>query len=197
MRSAKFRSMLCMPVAALILSGSPLVAAPSVSAVGPPVGQSETARASAQASHLLEEIQLIAHELRRDAATLESFRYSGLGWDSHARQLALAREHINNIGARLEKLRALRNSAEPWQQNAIDAMTPVALQLAARTENAIAHLNNSPHQLLDPAYTSHLSAIADHAGRIKDSAGLFLELGNTEERLNTLRDRVAAAESRS
>ncbi len=50
------RKMSYLPLAALILSGSGLVAAPSVSAVGPPVVQSQHTQESGQASELLKEI---------------------------------------------------------------------------------------------------------------------------------------------
>ena len=106
---------------------------------------------------------MIAHELRRDAATLESFKRNRLGGESHAHQLALAKQHINSIVVRLEKLKAIRNTAEPWQQQAIDAMIPAAVQLASRTEEAISHVNNNSRQLFDPAYTDNLNAIADNA----------------------------------
>jgi hypothetical protein len=197
MRSIKVRQMSYLPLAALILSGSSLMAAPSAPSVGLSAAQSETAAASAQASHLLEEIRLIAHDLRRDAATLESFKRSLLGWESHSHQLALAKEHINSIGARLEKLKAIRNTAEPWQQKAVDSIVPVAVQLALRTEEAISHVNNNSRQLFDPAYTNNLSAIAENADQIRQSAGLFLDLGSAENKLDRLQNRVAATESSS
>lgn len=194
MRSIHLRNMSYLPIAALILSGSSLVAAPSKSAVGPPVVQSETA-ASTEASQLLEEIQSIAHELNRDAARLESYRGGGLSWQSHAYQLTLAKQHINSIGSRLEKLQAIRSAAAPWQQRAIDSIVPVAVQLASRTEDAINHLNENRGYLFAPVYTGHLSAIAGNADRMKQSVNVFLELARAQDRLDSLREKVAAIES--
>jgi hypothetical protein len=195
MRSIYVRNMSYLPIAALILSGSSLFAAPSKSAVGPPVVQSETAQSSTEASQLLEEIQSIAHELNRDAARLESYRLGGLSWQSHAYQLTLARQHINAIGSRLEKFQVIRGTAAPWQQQAIDSIVPVAVQLASRTEHAIAHLNENRGYLFAPVYIAHLSAIARNADQVKQSVDVFLELDSTQDRLNTLREKVAATES--
>jgi hypothetical protein len=184
-----------LPVAALILSGSALFAAPSVLAVSSPAIQSQTTQGSAQASRLLKEIQSIAHDLRRDAAVLESYKLGRLSWQSHAHQLTLAKQHINAIGSRIENLQAIRSAAEPWQQQAIDAIVPVAAQLASRTEKAISHLNDNRSHLFAPAYTDHLSAIATNSDQMKQSVDVFLELASTQDKLDNLRERIATIES--
>jgi hypothetical protein len=195
MRSIHVRKMSYLPVAALILSGSSLFAAPSASAVGPPVIHSETATSAAQASQLLKEIRSIANELRRDAATLESYKRGNLNWESHAHQLTLAKQHINAIGGRLEELRAIRNTAEPWQQQAIDVMVPVAVQLASRTEDAINYLNDNRRHLFAPVYTDHLGTIVENADQMKESVDVFLEMASTQDKLDRLHERAAATES--
>lgn len=189
------RKMSYLPVAALILSGSALVSPPPASAAGPPVVQSENIQESTRASQLLKEIQSIARDLKRDAARLETYNFGGFSWQSHAHQLTLAKQHINAIGSRVEDLQAIRSAAAPWQQQAIDAIVPVAVQLASRTENAISHLNENRHHLFAPAYTDHLSAIATSAAQMKQSVDVFLDLANTQDKLDNLRERVAAIES--
>jgi hypothetical protein len=195
MRSINVRNLSYLSFGALILSGSSLLAAPSISAIGAPVVQSQTATSSAQASQLLEEIQSIAYELSSDAATLESYKLGQLNLESHANQLTLAKRHINAIGGRLQELQAIRNAAEPWQQQAIARIVPLAVQLASRTENAINHLNENRRYLFAPAYTEHLTAIADHADQMKQSVDVALELANTQDKLDVLREKIAATES--
>jgi hypothetical protein len=172
-----------LPMAAVILSGSSLFAA------------SPASHASAEASRLLTEVRSIAHALNRDAATLESYRLGGFDWRSHAHQLTLARQHINSIGDRLESLEAMRNSAAPWQQEAIDSLTPVAAQLASRTEAAIHHLNESPGHLYAPVYTGHLGAIAGHADRMKQSVNVFLDLASAQDKLDSLQGQATTLRS--
>jgi hypothetical protein len=184
-----------LPLAGLILSGSTLVAAPSVSASGSTVVQSQHAQESAQAWELLKEVQSIARDLRRDAATLESYKLRGLSWQSHAYQLTLTKQHINAIGSRVEELQTIRSTSAPWQQRAIDTIVPLAVQLASRTEDAISHLNENRHELFAPTYTNHLSAIATSAAQIKKSVDVFLDLASTQDKLDYLHERVAAIES--
>jgi hypothetical protein len=172
-----------LPMAAVILSGSSLFAA------------SPASHASAEASRLLTEVRSIAHAVNRDAATLESYRLGGFDWRTHAHQLTLAKQHINSIGERLDSLEAMRSSAAPWQQEAIDSITPVAAQLASRTEAAINHLNESPRHLYAPVYTGHLGAIAGHANRMKQSVDVFLDLAGAQEKLDSLHDRASALRS--
>ena len=168
------RKMSYLPMAASILFGSSLFAA------------SPASQTSAEASRLLTEVRSIAHALNRDAATLESYRLAGITWQSHAHRLALAKQHINSIGERLESLGAMRSSAAPWQQEAIDSISPVAAQLASRTQAAIHHLNKSPGHLFAPVYTEHLGAIAEHADRMKQSVDAFLELAGAQNKLDKL-----------
>jgi hypothetical protein len=196
MRSISLRNLAYLPMAALILSSSSLLAAVSNSAVGPPIVQSEaSSQSSAEASRLLKEVRAIAYDLRRDAVTLESYKPGGLDWRSHARQLALAKQHINGIGDRLQNLQAIRNTAAPWQQQAIESIVPVATQLAARTEAAINHLNENRGYLFAPVYTAHLSTIAEHSDQMKQSIDVLLDMATTQDKLDSLRDKVAAMES--
>jgi uncharacterized coiled-coil DUF342 family protein len=196
MRSINVQKLSYLPIAALILSGSSLLADPLASAVGPPAVQSKTSSpSSAEASQLLKEVRTIAYNLERDAATLESYTFGRLDWRTHADQLSLAREHINAIGNRLKNLQAIRSTAAPWQQQAIESIVPVATQLAARTEAAINHLNENRGYRFAPEYTDHLRTIADHSDQLKESVNVFLEMASTQEKLDRLREKAAALES--
>ncbi|MFL6415046.1 MAG: hypothetical protein ACJ74Y_05185 [Bryobacteraceae bacterium] len=180
--------------ATLILSGLTLFAAPSVSTAGPPVVQSEVAEESSDALELLEQVRSISRDLARDAATLESYTLGRLSWQTHAYQLNSAKEHINAIGERLQSLQAIRHTAAPWQRQAIDAMIPVARELASRTEDAIRHLNDNHQRLLEPVYTNHLRTIAQNSEQIKQTTSLFLDYANTQERLNDLKERLTTTQ---
>lgn len=154
--------------------------------------QKESRSLPAEATQLLREIQSTATILARDAATLESYRYVTLSPESHAGQLTVARQHINAVGKRLGRLQEIQGAAAPWQQQAIDSIVPMGLKLAARTEAAILHLNQNGKHLWAPVYKDHLKAIADSADRMKEFVDLHLELASTQDKLEELRDRVAA-----
>jgi len=170
------KRMTYLAVAAALAAGTPLLAASS------PVSQK-----SADATRILREVRLLTHDLSRDAATLETYRLNRMSWQTHAHRLAVAKEHINSIGERLANLEAIRGSVEPWQREAIDSITPVAGQLAARTEAAIKYLNENQGRLFVPDYTEHLSAIAGHADQMQESISTHLDLASAQERMDKLR----------
>jgi len=191
MNTKNIRRITLLPLAALTLTGSLLFGGPSGAGVGPPDVQSNTPNSSEEASQLLEEIQSIASSLERDAGTLNSFRNKGMSWQSHAFQLNLAKQHINAIGSRLETLQEIQSTAEPWQQEAIATLVPVAVQVASRTQDAINHLNEYQSRLFVPTYTDHLSAIYENADQMKESVDLYLQFASTQDKLDRLQERVA------
>jgi len=96
---------------------------------------------SEQVSNLFSEAKTEAHELERDAELLDVFTRSVLSWESHSRQISLIREHVNKAGEILAHLHEARDTAAPWQQQAIDQITPWLKELASNTQSAIEHLN--------------------------------------------------------
>jgi len=148
-----------------------------------------------EASGLLGEVQALSGKLRLDAEKLESFPRSKLSWESHANQLNLVREHVNQIGDRLKRIQEIRHVTSPWQQQAIDRIVPVAAELASRAQAAIEHLNENKSYLFAPTYTDHLSTIAQQAGELTDSVNTFVEYGNTRQKLEQLQQKLEIAQS--
>src|SRR5438034_1370569 len=181
-------------IAAVLLAGSVFAASPA---------QQPTARCpdavtwdfQKEASGLLGEVQALSGKLRLDAEKLESFPRSKLSWESHANQLNLVREHVNQIGDRLERLQEIRHVTSPWQQQAIDRIVPVAVDLATGTKAAIGHLNENRGHLLAPAYAGHLTTISDQAGEMKESVNTFLELAETQQKLEQLQEKISDLQS--
>lgn len=191
MKTNRMSSIARVSMCVVVVGGSLFAASPSIAPCAPG-SVAQDWNYPAEASGLLKEIQSTAFRLTRDAATLQSYAGGRLSSDSHARQLNLAKSHINTIGDKLERLQEIRHVAAPWQQQAIDTMVPVAVDLAGRTQAAILHVNDRPGHLWVPAYTSHLRAIADHADRLKDSVDLHLELASTQDKLEELRFKTAS-----
>jgi hypothetical protein len=188
MQTRRLLKVISLPIAIIMAAGS-LTAAPTVQSAG------ADWNFPGEASELLREIQSTANRLTRDAATLESYGRAGVNWESHSSQLAVAREHINAIGERVQRLRAIHRVAAPWQQQAIDSIVPVAINLASRTEAAILYLEENRDHLWAPVYTGHLKRISDHADQMKESVDLHLELASTQEKLVELRGKLAAMPS--
>lgn len=191
MKLGNLSKVTCLLVAASMSGGSLVAASPAIAPCECTV-QSQDWNFPGEASQLLKEIQSTAARLTDHAETLKSYSRSGMSRTSHASQLTSAKEHINAIGERLERLQTIRHAALPWQQQAIDTIVPVAANVATHTEAAIHHLNQNPNHLWAPAYGERLQTIAERASEMKKSVDLHLELASTQERLEDLRNKVAA-----
>jgi hypothetical protein len=190
MQSRNFNRTTCLLTTAAVAAGS-LFAVPPDAARRAQAGHSEDWSSHREATKLLRQVQFTATLLTRDAEALHSYTRSGLSRESHFRQVTLVKEHINAIGRRLDRLRAIRHVAAPWQQRAIDSVVPPATEAAAHTEAAILHLNDRGKSLWDPDYCDHLRAITDRSDQVKETVDLHLDLADTADRLKRLRERAA------
>jgi uncharacterized protein YbjQ (UPF0145 family) len=127
-------------------------------------------------TRLLEDIKSQAADLQRDSEELESFTRSNVSWESHADELSRIKERINTIGGKLQEL---RNSASPWQQEAIDRLIPVAQKLASNTTAAIEHFNKEPSRIHEPQYQQYIESNAEAATNLAALVRDFVEYGKT------------------
>jgi hypothetical protein len=170
-------------LAAALLLGSLIGRLDVQAAAAPPEDNKEV-------SKLLEDIKTQAAELQRDSDELESYTRSQTSWQSHADQLTLMKERINNIGKTISSLQNLRSSASPWQQEAIDRIIPIAQKLAANTTAAIEHLNKDPLRIHDPQYQDYLKSNAEAATNLASLVKDFVEYGKTRTTLESYERRL-------
>jgi len=180
---------------ALLLTGPAFASSPPRSAADVPEVAYSLRSASEEATAKLQRLQELAGKLRANAETLESFRTSRLDWETHAHYLNSVRQNVNETGNVLHQLEMSRSSLPLWQQVAIDRVTPAAAQLAARTEDAIEHLTEHRNHLLNPAYSDHLTLMADHAEDMKTTVDSFLEYGEARQNLEEAQQKVERLES--
>ena len=136
-----------------------------------------------EVSQLLEDIKTQAADLQRDSDELESFTRSNVSWESHAEELNNMKDRINTIGKTISKLQNLRNSASPWQREAIDRIIPVAEKLASNTTAAIEHLNKNPLRINEPQYQQYIKSNAETASNLAALVRDFVEYGKTRTTL--------------
>jgi DNA repair exonuclease SbcCD ATPase subunit len=146
-----------------------------------------------EVTQLLEDIQAQAADLQRDSDELESFSRSQVSWESHATELEAIKERINKIGQTIQKLQGMRDSASPWQQEAIDRIIPVAQKLASNTNAAIERLNRNRSHLQDPQYQEYLKSNADAARALSSMVRDFVDYGKTRSALEKLEKRLEVA----
>lgn len=173
-------------LASVLLAGT-LIASPAP--ISPPTAAEVDVPAwnfQKEASDLLAQVQMFSDKLSIDSDTLASYSRSNLSSESHAFTLNLVRDDINQMGGRLSRLQQIKHVTAPWQQRAIEEVVPIAAQMAAHTQAAIEHLNDNQRYLFAPAYQDHIEAVAEHAATMDTILDKFMDLGQTEQKLQTL-----------
>jgi hypothetical protein len=145
---------------------------------------------SEQVSKLLSEARNMAFRLKDDAETMQSFSQTKATWESHADAIKQVKEHINALARQLDKLKAARNIASPWQKTAIDRIDPNMDVMAMYTEGVIEYLSKHPELIGTPEYKDYIDANADFAGELAAMLGDFVEYGRAKERLQQLTDKL-------
>ena len=144
---------------------------------------------SEQVSKLLSEAKTMAFELKEDAVTMESFTRMNVSWESHATAINQIKDHINALTAQTAKLKEARSAGSPWQQTAIDRITPFLDELGGYTYAVIEHLNGEVKHT--PAeYKDYLQANADYATDLAAMIGNFVDFGRSKDRMQRLADKL-------
>lgn len=138
---------------------------------------------SAQVSKLLQQAKTSADQLQRDTEVMESYTRSRVSWETHSNQINAIKEHVNKIGTILADLHDARDGAEPWQQDAIDGITPLMHQLADHTESIIDHLNDK-NQTWHPEYRDYLQANHDLAADVSKMITDYTNYGKARARIH-------------
>ena len=125
----------------------------------------QSAKDSEEVSGLLAEAKMKAIQLKQDADEIKIFVQSTRAWETHAAKLDEIKEHINNLGELVTKMKNARATATPWQQESISQVTPLLKELAASVTATIEHLNDKNH-LANPLYLDYAAANADYASDI-------------------------------
>jgi hypothetical protein len=143
----------------------------------------------------LRELRILTGELNNDADRLNALVFSRLHWQTHADNLRDVKDHVNRIGAELGTLQDMRDTAAPWQQEAIDRIIPVAIQVADRTTSAIDHLRENRLRLWAPEYIDHLrsiSSLSDKMHGLLDNHLKMIDVRDNLQRIeNKLTERVS------
>ena len=151
---------------------------------------------SEHVNKLLAETKSMAFQLREDADFMESFNRSTASWETHATQISIIREHINELGKQETKLQEARAEASVWQKTAIDRIMPYLNELEGYTSAVIEHLNAAPRKLNTAEYKDYLEANSDYAGDLAMMISNFVSYGKHKERMEHLSDKLELPVSR-
>jgi hypothetical protein len=170
-------------MASVAVSVMLLLAAPQISA------QDE----NPQVTQLLIDARNKAAELSKDADEMEALIRTDASWQTHATMLEQVKEHVNQLGRIAEQLKASRDSAAPWQQQAIDRMLPELKELANNTTAAIQHLNENKIRPTTGNYTEYLKENAETAHQLSSMIASYVKYGQTRAKLEKLEHRLEVA----
>lgn len=145
---------------------------------------------SEQVSKLLSEAKTMAFQLKEDAATMASFTYMEVSWQSHVMAIDAIKEHVNALGRQETKLKEAKAEAAPWQKIAIDRIVPFLDELEGHTSAIIEHLNKDPGRLTTPQYKDYLEANADFSADMATMIGNFVDYGRAKQRFERLTDKL-------
>lgn len=141
---------------------------------------------SAKISQLFSEAEHHAVLLDDDAATLESFTRSKVGWQTHGSQLESIKTHVNNLGKVTAQLNDLRSEGSPWQQQAIDQLNPLLQEMADHLTATINHLNENQNRVHMPAYQDYAHGNYELASRISQMIKDFVEYDQAKAKSQSL-----------
>lgn len=143
-----------------------------------------------EVTRLLEDAKEQAAVVSRDADEMEAFIRSEVSWESHAAMLDTMKEDVNGLAKSVEKLEAMRNSASPWQRQAIERMVPLMRELASNTTAAINHLRDLQRRPVSPEYANYLRQNAETSKQLSDMISSFVNYDQTRAKLADLEQKL-------
>jgi hypothetical protein len=144
---------------------------------------------SENVSKLLSDAKTMAFQIKEDAATMESFTWMNVSWESHAVAINQIKDHVNTLGRQVEKLKAARNEASPWQRTAIDRTVPYLDELGGYTTAIIEQLNGTEkHNFAE--YKDFLEANADYSADLAAMIAEFVDYGNAKAKVERLGEKL-------
>jgi len=155
----------------------------------------QTSKDSSEVSGLLAEAKTEAAQLKVDAEEFRTFTRSQLNWKTHAAKVDEIKQHVNKSGELLAKLTNARQTASPWQQQAIDRIEPLLKDLAATVETTIDHLSKHPEHLQTGPYKGYVDANADLASKLAEVISDYVEYGKSKVKSEELAAKLEVPEN--
>ena len=175
----------CLLAPALLLAGC---------LMGPVAAKALDSGGSVDVTKLLGEAKAEAVELLRDAEDLESYTKSRLSWESHAMKIGMVKEHVNNTGKLLRKLRDAEVTGSPWQQTAIKRIEPLLKELAANIETTINHLNENKARIHLSEFQEYVRANYEMAVNLEALIRDFVNYGEAKQEFERLGQKLGVVD---
>lgn len=137
-------------------------------------------------TNLLSDAKAEAVALNSDAQQLFSYTRSKITWQTHAAKLNEMKEHANKASRIVQDMNNMKGVGSPWQQTAIERITPALNELATNLQATIEHLNQNQSQVHMPAYKDYAAANAQLAEDLAQTVSDFVNYAQTKGNFETL-----------
>lgn len=145
----------------------------------------------AEIRQLLAQVKTEAIALEHDADSLFAWaRAKQVSSRSHSESLISMKDHINEAGKLLAKLHEARDTASPWQQQAIDRMYPLLKELADNTQAMINHFNEDKAHIGFAAYEDYAKAGYGLAKELASLISNYVDYGDQEAEFHRLQEKL-------
>jgi hypothetical protein len=139
---------------------------------GQPTAASYTWDFKGEAKTIFEDIQYDAQRASDDADMLQSFtRSPDLSWQTSADELNQLSDAIDDIGAKLCRLEAIRRGVAPQQQRTIDLISAEGRLMAYHAQSAYNFVTTHSEELWHTTYRDDVTNLYNEAKALTRSVG--------------------------
>jgi hypothetical protein len=180
----------CLGSAVAVLLGPSLLMAITVKEcpVRPATPASYTWNFPKETSGLFQQIMQRAYTVQNEAEELQELQSEAdlVGWQPEADLMAQTRDDVNAMNEMLCRLRQIERMDSPWQQHAINRVTPKLIELASYTEMAMNYLNSHHDYLYSLNYNADINGIYLRAKRVNQLLHNSEEYASARHEVHTL-----------
>jgi hypothetical protein len=149
-----------------------------------------------EANGIFEDVRLEAERAMGHADRLESYtRDPDTDWQLHAEQLLDLKGEINDIGAKLCRLQAIRREVDPWQQRIIDQIVATTRLMADNAQDAIVFAADHRRELWLSAYQKYVNNLWHETTSLTRSVDKAVEFAGVSKEYQELRSGLNAKSS--
>jgi len=169
-----------------------LLLAVALLSLAPTLASARVIRDSPEFSGYLAQAKAEAVQVQRAAEEMYTFKYSNVSWQTQAAKLQEIKTHLNKLG---EFVVSMNNVEEPspWQQVAIDDITPMVQELTGNVTMAIYHLDASRQDYAFSSFPEYVEANAELATNTADMISDYVAYGEAKQKAKETSDELQRA----
>jgi vacuolar-type H+-ATPase subunit I/STV1 len=169
---------LTVSAAVTLWSVAPVFSAPKIKDESPAAG----------ARTILSRIDHSSSEIEDAAFLVNNQAAHGQEPEGQLADLAVLKDDINKIGSELRTLEAERGSLSEWEAKALDEVTPLYLDAAAKVNDAILTYNQDRQGLFATAYLGDTEQVNKDAQKAATVLHDYLKLAQTRTRVSKIEE---------